>query len=174
MRNNTPIGIIFAAVFGPNDPYTGMARKAVRAERIGWNSDPTRPTLFDADKMLQQLIDADSGGLSLAVRKDGRPLVLQDVPKPAKEVLRAWADGGFDGRAAYALRWMYGEPVETICAALRSLSVFQEAGVPRNRVGDLSEEGYDLGAIGSMLAEGVPLEYALAVLTPDNPRAAPF
>lgn len=174
MRNNTPIGVIFEAVFGPDDPYTEMARKAVRAERIGWNSDPTRPTLFGADKMLQQLITAESGGLSLAVRKDGRPLVLQDVPEPAKEVLRAWADGGFDGRAAYALRWMYGEPIETICAALRSLCVFQEAGISRNRVGDLSEEGYDLGAIGALLAEGVPLEYALASIEPTTYRGAPF
>lgn len=173
MRNNTPVSLIFEAVFGADDPHTLTAKTARRANVAGWDCEAV-PRLHEADQMLRHLLVSTEEAFCLSARRDGRPLVIGHVPETTKEVLRAWADGGYDSRAHYALRWMHGEPTGAICAALRSLRHFQAAGVSRDAVGDLSEAGYDLGELGLLLAEGAALDYALAISELTQFRAPPF
>lgn len=161
MRNETPVWRVYAEVLGAEDAATRKARTF-------------RRNLWHLDHLLRALYwQAD---VSDALRQRGRLLPqLRDLHPTVHLTMRAWAAGDFSLEARSCLQPMSGEPVSDICAALEAMPKLMAAGLGEGDIRWLVYEGYSAAELGRALdATNGILEYALAIVSPETPRAAPF
>jgi hypothetical protein len=163
MRNETPAWKVYAAAFGEDDPDTLRARG-------------TRRNLWALDRLARMLPPVvPSAADALKRRGKDQPENLDRLPEPLLQLMRAWADSGFDLDIRTAYSPMWGDSVEDLCASVRAMPALKGAGLTEREIHTLVFEGYSMPKLGRLLSEtGAPLEYALALLDKETPRAAPF
>lgn len=161
VRNETPVWKVYAEVFGADDPLTLKARTF-------------RRNLWHLDHLLRALYWHDAAGNALHYRGKGLP-GLDELPPAVHSTMRAWAAGDFSLEARFSLQPMMGEPVADVCAALETMPKLLAAGLDEGDIRKLLYDGYSASELGRALdaTDGV-MEYALAIVSPDTPRAAPF
>ena len=161
VRNETPVWKVYAEVFGAADAAT------LKAQAF-------RRNLWQLDHLLRSLYwQAD---VSDALRRRGKLLPqLDDLHPTVHLTMRSWAAGDFSLEASHSLQPMTGERVADICDALEAMPKLVAAGLGERDIRSLLFEGYSAAELGRALdATGGVMEYALAIISPDAPRAAPF